>query len=117
MKIFDLGEVQKSKCPNLWHDLLSAGQYNSGRIEVPDAQADAIMANCKRLHGFGDVVAIIAQPIATVSDKAFGTNLKGCGGCAGRQEALNRAVPFKGRLKVVLDGLNRLKKAVFGPRI
>jgi hypothetical protein len=43
--------------------------------------------------GLGDLVAKVAQPIAGVIDRVTGTRLKGCGGCAARQAALNRLVP------------------------
>ncbi|MBI5770848.1 MAG: hypothetical protein HZA93_23930 [Verrucomicrobia bacterium] len=43
--------------------------------------------------GLGDVVASVAQPIARAIDAVAGTNLKGCGGCAGRKARLNQAVP------------------------
>jgi len=48
----------------------------------------------KRVAGAGDLVAIIAQPIARAIDAATGTNLASCRGCAARREALNRALPF-----------------------
>jgi hypothetical protein len=48
-----------------------------------------------KLHGLGDVVASIAQPIARVIDRVAGTDIQNCGGCKKRQEALNKAVPFK----------------------
>ena len=43
--------------------------------------------------GLGDLVAKVAQPIAGFVDKVTGSKLSGCGGCAQRQEALNRLVP------------------------
>ena len=45
--------------------------------------------------GLGDVVAVVAQPIAKVIDAVAGTNVAGCGSCAKRQAALNAAFPFK----------------------
>jgi hypothetical protein len=44
-------------------------------------------------RGLGDLVAIVAQPIAGAIDAVAGTNLKGCKGCKSRQEALNRLIP------------------------
>lgn len=41
--------------------------------------------------GLGDAVAVIAEPIASALDAVVGTKIKGCGGCARRREALNRA--------------------------
>lgn len=46
--------------------------------------------------GLGDAVAMVAQPIAGVIDAILGTNVKGCGGCKARQEALNKLVPKVG---------------------
>ena len=45
--------------------------------------------------GLGDRVHAIAQPIAGAIDKALGTNIKGCGACAKRREALNNLFPSK----------------------
>jgi hypothetical protein len=43
--------------------------------------------------GLGDAVAMVAQPIARTIDRVVGTAIAKCGGCAKRQEALNRLVP------------------------
>ena len=48
----------------------------------------------KPLAGLGDLVAIIAQPIARALDKTLGTDLKNCSGCCGRQQWLNKKLPF-----------------------
>jgi hypothetical protein len=48
-----------------------------------------------RPFGLGDAVAAVAQPIAGAIDAVLGTNIKECGGCAKRREALNRAVPLR----------------------
>ena len=50
-----------------------------------------------RFHSvkLGDKVASIAQPIAGAIDNALGTNIKGCGACAKRREALNNLFPSK----------------------
>ena len=45
------------------------------------------------IRGLGDVVAKVAQPIAKVIDKIAKTNIQGCGGCARRQEYLNKKFP------------------------
>lgn len=47
--------------------------------------------------GLGDLVARVANPIAKMSDAAFGTKLVGCGGCAQRREALNKLLPSIGK--------------------
>lgn len=48
----------------------------------------------KTFKGLGDVVALVAQPIAKTIDKVFHTNVAGCGGCKQRQQKLNELVPF-----------------------
>lgn len=99
MKTFTLEEIYRSPCPHLLNDFLVAGQYANGAIQLPDDQAAAILAKCQghTLRGLGDVVALVAQPIARAIDKVVGTDLKHCGGCHGpngRQARLNRMVPF-----------------------
>jgi len=42
---------------------------------------------------FGDLVADVAQPIAAAIDAVFKTDIKNCGGCARRREALNNMDP------------------------
>ena len=54
-----------------------------------------MLAQLRKNRGFGDVVASVAQPIAGAIDKALGTNIKGCGACAKRREALNNRFPSK----------------------
>lgn len=44
---------------------------------------------CKT-YGLGDLVAAVAQPIASAIDRVAGTQIKACGGCAKRREMLNR---------------------------
>jgi len=57
--------------------------------------------------GLGDVVAKVAQPIAKAIDaatsvlpKPMQTNVKECGGCAKRREALNRIAPDVSNLRL-----------------
>ena len=47
------------------------------------------------MTGLGDLVAIVAAPVAAVLDATLGTDFENCGGCAGRRERWNAAVPFK----------------------
>jgi hypothetical protein len=47
-----------------------------------------------KLKGLGDLVSKVAQPIAKGIDKAIGTNIQNCGGCAKRRNKLNQMVPF-----------------------
>lgn len=44
-------------------------------------------------RGLGDLVASVAQPVASLIDAVAGTNIKNCGGCAQRRAVLNRIVP------------------------
>ena len=48
------------------------------------------------ITGLGDLVAMVAQPIARLIDRATGgrTQVATCGGCKGRQAALNKAFPM-----------------------
>ena len=59
------------------------------------ALGDCENAPPAELRGLGDAVAVVAQPIARAIDRAFGTNVAGCGGCKARQAALNKSLPFK----------------------
>jgi hypothetical protein len=53
------------------------------------AKTEKVLLRIRNKKGLGDVVASVAQPIAGAIDKALGTNIKGCGACAKRREALN----------------------------
>lgn len=46
------------------------------------------------MKGLGDIVALVAQPIAKLSDGIIGTGLANCSGCKRRQENLNEMFPF-----------------------
>ena len=48
-----------------------------------------------RINGLGDLVAVVAEPVAAVSDRVFQTTFKGCSGCAKRRAWLNRYVPLR----------------------
>lgn len=48
----------------------------------------------KHLRGLGDVVHLVAAPVAEIVDKLINTSLAGCSGCAERREFLNKVVPF-----------------------
>ncbi len=47
----------------------------------------------KKPFGLGDLVEVIAKPVVRVSDARFGTQLKGCKGCASRKDFLNSLAP------------------------
>lgn len=60
------------------------------RLSGPD-----IRAYCRSSpRGVGDLVALVAKPIAGVIDAVAGTKLKRCGSCAARRAALNKAMPL-----------------------
>ena len=40
--------------------------------------------------GLGDVVHLVAAPVAKAIDKVAGTNLQNCSGCNRRRETLNK---------------------------
>jgi len=46
------------------------------------------------IRGLGDVVAVVAQPIAKVIDKVAGTKIQGCSSCENRRKALNKLLPI-----------------------
>ncbi len=43
---FELSELLKSPCPNLWHSLVGSGCVVNGQLEVPDALAHPLLAAC-----------------------------------------------------------------------
>ena len=59
------------------------------------AKTEKVLLRIRNKKGLGDVVASVAQPIAGAIDKALGTNIKGCGACAKRQETLNNIFSSK----------------------
>ncbi len=48
-----------------------------------------------RLRGLGDVVAIVAKPVARTIDVMFKTQFENCVGCSDRREKLNSLLRFK----------------------
>lgn len=48
----------------------------------------------RKLRGAGDLVALVAQPIAKAIDAVAKTNVSGCNACQKRREAMNNALPF-----------------------
>jgi hypothetical protein len=49
----------------------------------------------RKLKGLGDVVEMIAKPIAREIDKTIGTDLSNCNLCQKRRDRLNQLVPFE----------------------
>lgn len=58
------------------------------------SQPDTKWKRPRNIRGLGDVVALVAQPVAKVIDRVAGTSIQSCQGCAARRQALNNAVPF-----------------------
>ena len=44
----------------------------------------------KKYRGLGDLVAVVAEPVARVIDAVAGTRIQGCAGCARRRDNWNR---------------------------
>jgi len=51
--------------------------------------------SARKYRGAGDLVAIIAQPIARAIDAFANTNIQGCQACMKRQDKLNKIAPFR----------------------
>lgn len=47
-----------------------------------------------KLQGAGDVVALVAQPIAKAIDAVARTKISSCPSCSSRRTSLNRAFPI-----------------------
>jgi len=50
--------------------------------------------SAKKYRGLGDLVAVVAEPVARVIDAVAGTRIQGCAGCAGRRDNWNRRFPL-----------------------
>ena len=51
-----LNSLLESKCPNVWHDILTAGKLTGATVEVPNAEAARILAHC------ADSIPVIIDP-------------------------------------------------------
>ena len=60
-----LSSLLESKCPNVWHDILTAGKLTGATVEVPDAEAACILARCH------DPIMVEAAPASTVKALPF----------------------------------------------
>ncbi len=89
-------ETAKHRPPEYLEDLVEAGHL-AGEYLLMD-QNDYIRLKDKYspgIMGLGDAVAKVAKPIAGLTDRILGTNLRNCRSCTERQQAWNKAVPFK----------------------
>lgn len=101
MRTFERSAFERyaSFCPPGWRkEVLSGSDVSENAVAVPDQVWNPL--RCKYWNecpqasfGLGDAVALVAQPIAKAIDAVAGTNIKQCGGCAKRREALNALVP------------------------
>ena len=64
------------------------------KVAIKKPAKKPIAAENKTVHGLGDVVHRVANPIARVIDYVAKTNIQGCGGCSKRRESLNRKFPI-----------------------
>jgi len=84
----------------LEHRVLTKQNPGSPEIEVDENICEKLngvdrAAYCRtNPRGLGDLVALVAKPIAGAIDSVAGTNLRKCGSCASRRAALNKAVPL-----------------------
>jgi hypothetical protein len=95
VKISRLREIAKIRPAGYMEECLAAGRIEGDRIVFDDDEkyADLLV----KYRGAGDVFAkFVGKPIAHAIDAVLGTDISHCGGCAERQEALNKAIPFKG---------------------
>ncbi len=74
-------------------------------LEIAPALREKAIAELSKpkIRGLGDVVAKIAQPIASGFDSLLGTKLAKCGGCAERQAALNVVFPLQKAVQELTD--------------
>lgn len=93
-------EFQKHYVSGLRDMVMKFHQAN----QLPYSEEEFVENVCKntkgspcsdQMRGAGDLVAMIANPIARAIDAVAGTNVAGCGGCRQRQEKLNEKLPFK----------------------
>lgn len=93
-----LPDHARNRAPGFIDAVSSTGVWD-GDVLVIDRDIWRKIADLHRLaprpsaFGLGDAVAAVAQLIAGLIDAVAGTNIKNCGGCAQRKEALNRLVP------------------------
>lgn len=93
LRISDL-KAQPNRPPEYLADALAAGRQNGEFIEISEKAYLDLVAKYRGPQGLGDVLSALASPIAKAIDATFGTDLKDCGGCASRQQALNEAFPL-----------------------
>lgn len=79
--------------PRAFYYLVEHGKMEGGQLVIEETEYHAAMG---LMRGLGDLVAVVAHPVAKAVDGLLGTDLEHCQGCAERQADWNRAVPFRG---------------------
>lgn len=92
--ITELHKIAKIRPPGYMEDCMAHGRIEGDYLVIEDPEYYELL---KKYRGLGDAVATVAKPIARLIDDALGTDLQNCGGCAERQDFLNKAVPFDGK--------------------
>lgn len=85
-----IAEAAKSRPAGYEADVIASGIIDGDAVLLTTEAYLSLRAKYHRGFGLGDAVAAIAQPIAGVLDRVLGTNIKRCGACTKRREALNR---------------------------
>ena len=67
---------------------------NNSKKNNRDETMEELLEKERRARGLGDVVELVAQPVAKAIDKIAGTRIQHCGGCKKRKEFLNKKFPL-----------------------
>ncbi len=62
---------------------------------LPPARQKGGEHGVHRVDGMVHLVAIVAEPIASISDRVLKTKLVGCVRCNEKRKSLNQSFPFK----------------------
>lgn len=84
----ELERAAKTRPPGYLQDCLNGRLVASGCLLIQSEDLDALRAKYSR--GLGDVVAMVAQPIARAIDSVLLTDFQNCGPCVERQLWLNQ---------------------------
>jgi hypothetical protein len=71
--------------PGMFDDFLSAGRIEGTGLAISREAFDALQARWGLTGGIGSVIHTALAPAVKAIDAALGTDLKNCGGCAGRE--------------------------------
>ena len=102
IRISDLKERALLRGPEYEQEVMSKGTVDGAFLFINKGDYDALvikwakmpLTGSNQVRGLGDIVYKVANPIARAIDRVAGTKIQGCGGCAKRREALNKAMPF-----------------------